>query len=101
MKLKSRAQNNENGNELIEFAIILPLLLLVLFGITEFGRAIMVTNMLNTASREGARMAAVSPIADSLSVFSRVEAVLSASYIDSAIYERHIADLMHSASIGL
>jgi len=70
---------NNRGNAVIEFALVLPILLLVLFGITEFGRAIMTKNMLFTASREGARLAAVSPLGDSLSVQARVSDVLSAS----------------------
>ncbi len=73
---------NTRGNALIEFALVLPILLLVLFGITELGRMIMTTNMLNTASREGARLAAVSPMSDSLAVQARVTQVLNAAKID-------------------
>lgn len=47
------------GQSVIEFAIVLPLLLLVLFGITEFGRAWMTANLLTTAAREGCRLAVV------------------------------------------
>ncbi len=43
----------------------------------------MVTNVLNTASREGARLAAVSPVSDSLSVQARVVEVLDAANIDA------------------
>lgn len=75
---------NNRGNAVVEFALVLPLLLLVLFGITEFGRMIMTTNMLNTASREGARLAAVSSMSDSVSVQARVTEVLAASKITPA-----------------
>lgn len=81
MAFKSRIFRSQKGNSIIEFALVLPLLLLILFGITEFGRAILVTNILHTASREGARIAAVSPIDDSLSVQSRVQEVLATSNI--------------------
>lgn len=74
---------DKKGQSIIEFAVILPILLMVLFGITEFGRAIMVTNVLNTASREGARLAAVSSVSDSLSVRARVVEVLDAANIDA------------------
>ena len=74
--------DNSRGNAVVEFALVLPILLLVLFGITEFGRMIMTTNILNTASREGARLAAVSPISDSLSVQARVTEVLTAARIE-------------------
>lgn len=38
---------------------MLPLLLLIVFGITEFGRAWMTVNVISGAAREGARLAAV------------------------------------------
>lgn len=72
---------DKEGQSLLEFALLLPILLLVLFGITEIGRAIMVTNVLYTASREGARLAAVSAVGDSLSVRARVVQVLDAASI--------------------
>ena len=74
--------SNTRGNAVVEFALVLPILLLVLFGITELGRMIMTTNVLNTASREGARLASVSPMSDSLSVQARVSEVLAAARIE-------------------
>ena len=47
------------GQSVVEFALVLPLLLLVLFGITEFGRAWMTVNILTSSAREGARLAIV------------------------------------------
>jgi len=47
------------GQSVVEFALVLPLILLVLFGITEFGRAWMTMNILTSSAREGARIAAV------------------------------------------
>jgi Flp pilus assembly protein TadG len=67
-----------DGQAIIEFAVLLPILLLVLFGITEFGRAIMVKNVLHTAAREGARLAVVS---DSTSAHGRVLEVLNAASV--------------------
>lgn len=48
---------NERGATLVEFAIIVPLLLLLLFGIIEFGRIITEFTTIRTAAREGARFA--------------------------------------------
>jgi Flp pilus assembly protein TadG len=70
-----------DGNAVIEMALLLPILLLVIFGITEFGRAIMTTNILNSAAREGARLAAISSVADTLSVQARVTEVLAAANV--------------------
>jgi Flp pilus assembly protein TadG len=44
---------------MVEFALILPLLMLVLFGIVEFGRAWNAKQVLTDAAREGARLAVV------------------------------------------
>ena len=79
--LRPRSKMASSGNATVEFALVLPLLLLVLFGITEFGRALMTTNILYTASREGARFAAVSAVSDSVSVRSRVIQVLAAANV--------------------
>ena len=46
---------DENGGSLIEFAIIAPLLFVILFGIIEFGVLLFDKAMLTNASREGAR----------------------------------------------
>jgi Flp pilus assembly protein TadG len=50
---------NEKGQSLVEFALVLPLLLLLLLGIMEFG--LMFSNKLTlvNAAREGARYGAV------------------------------------------
>ena len=45
------------GVAAVEFAIVSPFLILLIFGIIEFGRAIMVQQVLTSASREGARRA--------------------------------------------
>ena len=44
---------------IVELAVVLPLLLTVILGIVEFGRAMMVSNLLTSAAREGAREAAL------------------------------------------
>lgn len=46
---------SENGVAAIEFAIVLPLLLLLLFGIIEFSILLYDKAMITNASREGAR----------------------------------------------
>ena len=50
MKLRS-----EDGAALIEFALVLPILLLLVFGIVDFGIALWNREVVTTASREGAR----------------------------------------------
>lgn len=44
---------------MVEFALVLPVLLLLLMGIIEFGRIISCYMIINNLAREGARFAAV------------------------------------------
>jgi len=55
------------GQSLVEFALILPMMLVVMFMITEFGRALYMYNVLASAARAGARMAVVSGSANAVS----------------------------------
>lgn len=55
MGLIMHREQRERGASLIEFAIILPLLLVVLFGIVEFGFILYDKVMITNAAREGAR----------------------------------------------
>lgn len=48
-----------HGQALVEFALVAPILFLVLFSIVEFGRFIYYSNVLNDATREGTRYAIV------------------------------------------
>ncbi|WP_051292914.1 TadE/TadG family type IV pilus assembly protein [Citrifermentans bremense] len=52
-------QSDQKGQAMVELALLLPLLLLIVFGITEFGRAFYIKNALTNAAREGARRASV------------------------------------------
>ena len=51
--------NRERGAALVEFALVLSVLVLILFGIIEFGRAYNTKISLTHASREGVRVLAV------------------------------------------
>lgn len=57
-KLRRLVKENK-GQGLVEFALVLPILLLLLFGIVEFGRIFNVYLISKEASREGARLAIV------------------------------------------
>lgn len=50
----------QNGQVLIEMAIVLPLLLLLVLGICDYGRMLYWQNSLTNAARSGARTASVS-----------------------------------------
>lgn len=77
MKHTSFIRGNR-GNAVIEFAFVLPLLLLLCFGITEFGRAWVTKSILTSAAREGVRLAVVTA-PDVPAVEQRVRDVLIAA----------------------
>ncbi len=52
-------RHRSHGQGLVEFALILPVLLILLLGILDFGRAIYAYNTLSNASRAGVRVAIV------------------------------------------
>jgi Flp pilus assembly protein TadG len=49
----------DRGAAAVEFALLLPVLLFLVFGIIDFGRALNAQITLTQAAREGARMAAL------------------------------------------
>jgi hypothetical protein len=52
-----RGREGQRSQALIEFALVSPVLLLLLFGIVDIGRAVFYYDTLNHAAREGARTA--------------------------------------------
>ena len=61
MKLDKRLRS-ESGASAVEFALLLPVLMMVLFGIIEFGFALYQQAVLTNASREGARLGIVQAV---------------------------------------
>jgi hypothetical protein len=53
----SRLFRKHRGAAAVEFAVVAPVFVLLIFGMIEYGRMVMVQQMLTNASREGARRA--------------------------------------------
>ena len=77
MTIVARCRQSERGAELIEFALILPLLLAMLAGIVDFGRMFQRMEVTTNAAREGARLATL-PGYSQADVQSRVAAYMNA-----------------------
>ncbi len=58
-RLIRRFHRERDGAAMVEFAIIAPLLFVLIFGIIDFGRVFFLYNNLTNAAREGARLGAV------------------------------------------
>jgi len=76
-------QQPEDGVALVEFAMVLPLLLVLAFGIIDFGRAFQTWITLTNAAREGARLGTVSQ--DAQAVRQRCESTAGVSGVSCSV----------------
>ncbi len=74
----------ERGSVMAEFALILPILLIVLFGIIEFAIAFNRAQAIEAAAREGARLASISTTSPS-DVEARVNLALVGIPLDGPV----------------
>lgn len=54
-----RRMKSDHGAAIVEFALVVPILIMLVFGIAEFGRAWFTQSNLAAAAREGARATAL------------------------------------------
>ncbi len=83
MKARHRFFTAEHGQSLVEFALVLPLLVIIMLAIFEFGRMWMTMNVVTSAAYEGARVAAVTAPSVSQAT-AAAQNVLSAARITGA-----------------
>lgn len=57
--LTLKKRNNRRGAAVVEMAMVLPIFVMIVLGIVEFGRAMMVGQMVTNAAREATRLAIV------------------------------------------
>lgn len=83
MNRTARMVESDRGQALVEFALVVPLLLMLVIGIFEFGRAWNVYQVLTEAARAGARAAVVADAGVSEdSVFATIRHTLSRAGLD-------------------
>ena len=79
-----RMRSDESGQAMVEFAIVLPLLLMLMIAVFEFGRAYHVYHAVTDAARLGARSAVVAdPSTTQDSVYAIVQRALARSSVDT------------------
>jgi Flp pilus assembly protein TadG len=67
-----RSAIQRRGAAAVEFAVVLPLLLMLLVGVWELGRIIHVQIILNNAARDGARLAAQANIVSQTGAYTQI-----------------------------
>jgi Flp pilus assembly protein TadG len=96
-RTRNRIRPTERGTTLIEFALVLPILLVLTLAALDLSRAFLAKNVLHQAAREGVRMRVVmlaQPSSDDISlVEQRVRDVAeSAGLVPSAISVSSVPD---------
>lgn len=81
----SRGRRQQRGQTLVEFALVAPLLLTVIFGTIEFCFLYQSANTVGFAAREGARVGAVLGPTDSAADSKIVQAIFDATTNGSAL----------------
>ena len=87
MKAQALRRKKQEGASLVEFSVIAPLFVVLLFGLVEFGMAIYDKGVLTNASREGARFGVVysNPRKTETEIRDRVQTYLTnAGFTDTA-----------------
>jgi Flp pilus assembly protein TadG len=79
-----RGMRNRPGQSLVEFVLIAPLLLLLIFGLVEFARAWNIRHVVTDAAREGARNMAVDNGMTDAEVVANIGAVLQSAGLNPA-----------------
>lgn len=89
--MRRHLASDARGQELVEFAFVFPILMMLLIGMFWIGRAISVKQALERAAREGARTALASPCAtcggraeSRREVRAAVDGALSAASLNTA-----------------
>jgi len=77
----ARLRRDEGGTTLVEFALVAPVLLLVLVVALDFARALNAYVTIANASREGARYASVYANVDPLATEARVREIVRAHVV--------------------
>lgn len=95
-----RRARRQDGQALIEAALVIPMVLLIAIGIFEFGRAYQTWQILTNAAREGARMAIV-PSPDLELVQARVKQYLIDGQLSAEAIEATTITVNRNASINV
>ncbi len=102
--------HGDRGQALVEFALVFPFFMLLLFGVIELGRSVYTDTALSQAAREGARLAAVEArwIGDTglscVAAPSDITAANPGAHVcpaNPAAFKSHIVDAVNRMVVGL
>jgi Flp pilus assembly protein TadG len=91
----------EKGAAAVEFALVVPILLLLLLGIVEFGRIYNAQMQLTAASRDGARVMSINGIPSQAVADAKAATIASAGALHPDISSDQIAVSVSPSSTGV
>ena len=83
-KRRSKSQKRR-GVTAVEFAVVAPILFLLVFGLIEFGRYVMLQQIAITSTREGSRKATLATTTSDQQVITVVRNSLAAGGVQSSV----------------
>jgi Flp pilus assembly protein TadG len=108
MKAFVRASRDEAGVSIVEFALVAPVLILIILGILDFGRAINAYVTVGNAAREGTHYLSIHPTAGPSAIASAVrervvpldptQVTVTATYNDGSTFQPWPANPTPNAS---
>jgi Flp pilus assembly protein TadG len=90
------SKQRERGAAAVEFALLVPILIMIILGITEFGRAYNVQMSLTNAAREGVRSMAI----NNSQATARTAAKNAATQLSPALADGNIAFSAANCTVG-
>jgi Flp pilus assembly protein TadG len=88
--MKKHLRPTGRGQTLVEFALVLPVFILLLFGLLDVGRYVYMNSVLSQAAREGARLAATEALWIGKTTTDDAACVASAALITGANPGAHV-----------
>jgi len=87
-----RRRRHDEGQALVEFALIAPIMIMLVLAVVDFGRAWNTYQVLVDAVREGGRVAVVAnPIMTLDSVMSKMNQLMASAGLDTASAQKTVA----------
>jgi Flp pilus assembly protein TadG len=80
LRLNQPRSKRHSGQTLTEFAILIPILVILMVAIVDFGRILMIQHVITNAAREGARAASLGE--SSSQVYARVRSYIERGSLD-------------------
>jgi hypothetical protein len=110
MRRRPSADGEQSGQTLIEFALVLPVFMLIVFGLVDVGRLVYTNTTLSQAAREGARLAAAearwigSTHAACVPDESGITSARPGAHVcpvDMAAFRSHVADAVERMTVAV